>query len=78
MSVGGQGLPRLQELAYLETIAKAVAAGLPLEGIRLALVDHIWSLRQASPGDPPDPTDYGGGVRTRRSSSVTSPMRLRS
>jgi hypothetical protein len=48
----------LQELAYLETIAKAVVADLPFEGIRLALVDHIWSLRQASPGDPPDPTEY--------------------
>jgi hypothetical protein len=58
MTVGGQGLPRLQELAYLETIAKAVAAGLPFEAIRLALVDHIWSLRQASPGDPPDPAEY--------------------
>jgi len=58
MTVGGQGLPRLQELAYLETIAKAVVTGLPFEGIRLALVDHIWSLRQASPGDPPDPAEY--------------------
>lgn len=58
MTVGGQGLPRLQELAYLETIANAVAADLPFERIRLALVDHIWSIRQASPGDPPDPADY--------------------
>ncbi|MEY9582712.1 hypothetical protein [Sinorhizobium fredii] len=58
MTVGGQGLPRLQELAYLETTAKAVVAGLPLEGVRLALVDHIWTLRQASPGDPPDPIEY--------------------
>ncbi|RWI04349.1 hypothetical protein [Mesorhizobium sp.] len=58
MTVGGQGLPRLQELAYLETIAKAVATGLPFEGIRLALVDHIWSFRQASPGDPLDPAEY--------------------
>jgi hypothetical protein len=58
MTVGGQGLPRLQELPYLETTAKAVVAGLPFEGIRLALVDHIWSVRQASPGDPPDPKEY--------------------
>lgn len=58
MTVGGQGLPRLQELAYLETIARAVAGGLPFEQIRLALVDHIWSVRQTAPGDPPDPAEY--------------------
>ena len=58
MTVGGQGLPRLQELAYVETIAKAVAAGLPFEQIRLALVDHIWGVRQTTPGDPPDPAEY--------------------
>lgn len=58
MTVGGQGLPRLQELAYLETIARAAAPGHPFEQIRLALVDHIWSARQANPGDPPDPADY--------------------
>ena len=58
MTVGGQGLPRLQELAYLETIARAVAADLPFEKIRLALVDHIWGVRQTTPGDPPDPAEY--------------------
>jgi hypothetical protein len=58
VTVGGQGLPRLQELAYLETIAKAVASGLPFEQIRLALIDHIWGVRQSTPGDPPDPSDY--------------------
>jgi hypothetical protein len=58
MTVGGQGLPRLQELAYLETIAKAARSGLSFEDIRLALVDHIWAVRQATPGDPPDPTHY--------------------
>lgn len=58
MTVGGGGLPRLQELAYIETIAKAVAAGLPFEQIRLALVDHIWAVRQTTPGDPPDPAEY--------------------
>lgn len=58
MTVGGKGLPRLQELAYVETIARAVVAGLPFEHIRLALVDHIWTVRQASAGDPQDPNDY--------------------
>lgn len=58
MTVGGQGLPRLQELAYLETIARAVAAGLPFEQIRLSLVDHIWGVRQTTPGDPPDSAEY--------------------
>lgn len=51
MTVGGQGLPRLQEVAYLETIARAVAADLPFEEIRLARVDHIWGVRQTAPGD---------------------------
>lgn len=59
MTVGGQGIPRLQELAYLETVATAVAAGRPFEGIRLALVDHIWGNLDAAPGgDPPDPAQY--------------------
>jgi hypothetical protein len=58
MTVGGQGLPRLQELAYLETIAKAVVSGQAFEGIRLALVDHIWGTRQASPADPPELSEY--------------------
>lgn len=59
MTVGGQGLPRLQELAYLEVMARAVAAGETFEGIRLALVDHIWTARQMAPADAlPDPTDY--------------------
>lgn len=58
MTVGGQGLPRLQELPYLETIAKGVISGLPFEQIRLALVDHIWGVRQMSPGEPPDPAEY--------------------
>jgi hypothetical protein len=48
----------LQELAYLETIANAVVTGLTFGEIRLALADHIWSLREASPGDPPDPAEY--------------------
>jgi hypothetical protein len=48
----------LQELAYLETVAKAVVVGQPFEQIRLALVDHIWATQQAAPGDPPDPANY--------------------
>jgi hypothetical protein len=48
----------LQELAYLETIARTVVSTAPFEGIRLALVDHIWNLRQASLGDPADPAEY--------------------
>ena len=76
VTVGGQGLPRLQELAYLETIAKAVAAGLPFEQIRLALVDHIWGdcgrRRQET---PPTRRSTGRGVATRRSTSETSPTR---
>jgi hypothetical protein len=59
MTVGGQGIPRLQELAYLETVAAATARGEGFEGIRLALVDHIWTNRQTAPGaDPPDAATY--------------------
>ena len=59
MTVGGHGIPRLQELAYLETVAKAVGQGENFEGIRLALVDHIWGNLQATPGnDLPDPAFY--------------------
>ncbi|MFB7905257.1 hypothetical protein ACFC1T_02345 [Kitasatospora sp. NPDC056076] len=41
MSVGGAGIPRLQELTYIESAALAVAAREPFEQIRLAI------LRQA-------------------------------
>lgn len=59
MTVGGQGIPRLQEIAYLEIVAKAAATGSPFEDIRLTLVDHIWDHLQATPGpDPPDPAKY--------------------
>jgi hypothetical protein len=59
MTVGGQGIPRLQELAYLETVAVAVDAGHNLEGIRLAVVEHIWAIRNSTPGDDlPDPALY--------------------
>jgi len=59
MTVGGQGIPRLQELAYLETVAKAVAAESPFEGVRMSMVDHIWGNLEAGVGDPPDPASYG-------------------
>ncbi|WP_327235778.1 hypothetical protein OG349_19190 [Streptomyces sp. NBC_01317] len=46
MSVGGSGIPRLQELAYVETAAQAVAEGKTFEQIRVAVVDraarHAW------------------------------------
>jgi hypothetical protein len=59
MTVGGAGIPRLQELAYLEAVATAVSVGKTFEGIRLALLDHIWSSREQTPGaDPPDPAEY--------------------
>ena len=59
MTVGGKGIPRLQELTYLEAVAKAAAEGLPFEGIRLALVEHIWAYAEASASsDPPDPALY--------------------
>ncbi|MBJ7901882.1 hypothetical protein IF655_01015 [Streptomyces sp. DSM 110735] len=40
MSVGGAGIPRLQELAYIETAALAVARGDSFEQIRVAMVDR--------------------------------------
>ncbi|MFE7457925.1 hypothetical protein [Streptomyces sp. NPDC057554] len=40
MSVGGAGIPRLQELAYIELAACAVAEGLPFDRIRRVLVAH--------------------------------------
>ncbi|MFG3525195.1 hypothetical protein ACGF8B_00460 [Streptomyces sp. NPDC047917] len=38
MSVGGVGIPRLQELIYVETAARAVAEGSTFEQIRVAIV----------------------------------------
>lgn len=59
MTVGGQGIPRLQELAYLETVATAVSVGHHFEGIRLAVADHIWGNRHSTPStDLPDPALY--------------------
>ena len=57
MTVGGQGIPRLQELAYLETVATAVSIGHHFEGIRLAVVDHIWGNRQSMPWTDPRAPD---------------------
>jgi hypothetical protein len=39
------GIPRLQELSYLEVAVAAVAAGEPFEGIRRRLVAHMQQLR---------------------------------
>ena len=49
MTVGGQGIPRLQELAYLETVATAVKRGCNFEEIRLAIVEHVWANAQNAP-----------------------------
>src|SRR5687768_443913 len=58
MTVGGGGIPRLQELAYIETVASSVAHGETFEEIRLKVVDHSWAAKVQAPGDPPDPADY--------------------
>jgi hypothetical protein len=61
VTVGGRGIPRLQELAYLETVVTAVSVGHDFEGIRLAVADHIWDNRNSMPGaDLPDPALYEG------------------
>ena len=50
MTTGGRGIPRLQELSYLEVAAQAVASGASFEEIRRELVDHMLRISQASPG----------------------------
>ena len=50
MTTGGKGIPRLQELSYLEVAAQAVAGGSSFEDIRRELVDHMLRISQASPG----------------------------
>ncbi|MER8028967.1 hypothetical protein ABTZ78_08395 [Streptomyces bauhiniae] len=49
MSVGGAGIPRLQELSYIETAALAVVRGDSFEQIRVAMVDQ--AARIARKGD---------------------------
>ena len=50
MTTGGKGIPRLQELSYLEVAAQAVAGGSSFEEIRRELVEHMLRISQASPG----------------------------
>lgn len=50
MTTGGTGIPRLQELSYLEIAAVAVLEEVPFEGIRRRLVDHMVAISQASGG----------------------------
>jgi len=50
MTTGGSGIPRLQELSYLEVTAGAVLDEVPFEAIRRRLVDHMIVVSEASPG----------------------------
>ena len=47
---GGRGIPRLQELSFLEVAARAVSAGSTFEEIRRQLVAHMIELRRNQPG----------------------------
>ncbi|WP_435206811.1 hypothetical protein [Streptomyces sp. bgisy104] len=59
VSVGGAGIPRLHELMYIETAAKAVARGEPFERIRLAMVDQAeQSARRADQDGSFDPAKW--------------------
>ncbi|MCK8676442.1 hypothetical protein [Streptomyces lichenis] len=51
MSVGGVGIPRLQELTYIEMAARAVAAGEPFERVRLAIVNQAEHVARANDRD---------------------------
>ncbi|MFG2615684.1 hypothetical protein [Streptomyces anulatus] len=48
MSVGGAGIPRLQELAYVESAALAVSEGQPFERIRLAILNRAETLARST------------------------------
>ncbi len=50
MTTGGRGIPRLQELSYLEVVALAVSEGVTFEGIRVRMIDHMIAVGEASPG----------------------------
>jgi hypothetical protein len=50
MTTGGSGIPRLQELSYLEVAAQGVADGCTFEEIRRRLVDHMAALGEMSTG----------------------------
>lgn len=45
----GFGIPRLQELSFLEITAKAVSEGASFEEIRQRLIDHMIALRESNP-----------------------------
>lgn len=49
-SRGGRGIPRLQELSFLEVAARGVTAGSTFEEIRRKLVVHMIELRRNQPG----------------------------
>lgn len=51
MSVGGAGIPRLQDVSYIEVAASAVAAGASFEQIRRALVARGAELARESDTD---------------------------
>jgi hypothetical protein len=51
MSVGGAGIPRLQDLTYVEVAISQVAAGATFEQIRRALVAHAADLTRDSDTD---------------------------
>jgi hypothetical protein len=50
MTTGGTGIPRLQELSYLEVVALAVGEGATFEEVRRRMVEHMVSIGDASPG----------------------------
>ena len=50
MTTGGRGIPRLQELSYLEVAARAVDKGSSFEEIRREMVEHMLAISEASPG----------------------------
>lgn len=51
MSVGGHGIPRLQDLTYIEVAAANVAAGATFEQIRRALIARAEKLSRSSDTD---------------------------
>ncbi|MET9097196.1 hypothetical protein ABZX72_34530 [Streptomyces cyaneofuscatus] len=63
MSVGGTGIPRLNELTYVETAALAVEAGKTFEEIRLAIVDR--AARHAQENDSIGAYEAGKWERLR-------------
>src|SRR5205807_1711701 len=50
VTTGGSGIPRLQELSYLEVVARGVGDGFTFEDIRKRLVEHMATLGETTPG----------------------------